>query len=83
MKTNSDGTTNRADVIVTDHWPSGDPYEGFVDTRPYATCWWCGHKLIWQNDFDREDYGLEGEGMVTILICSGCKAEVQMTEAEQ
>ena len=33
-------------------------------------CWFCGHKLIWQNDFDYEDYGIEDrEGIVAVLIC--------------
>ena len=47
-----------------------------------AQCWWCGHKLIWQNDFMKDEWGMNGEGMVSILICSGCGAEVRMIERE-
>ena len=83
MKTSKDASTNKSDTIVTDEWPQNDPYEGFVDTRSFATCWWCGHKLIWQNDFEKDDWGIHGEGMVTVLICSGCGAECRMIEAEE
>ena len=31
-------------------------------------------KMIWQNDFSFEDYGLDGEGIVTVLYCPNCKA---------
>lgn len=37
-------------------------------------CWFCGSTLIWNNDFSFEDYCLEGEGIVTVLSCSGCNA---------
>lgn len=40
-------------------------------------CWYCGGKLVWQNDFDYSDVYLEGEGIVTYLTCSNCGAEVQ------
>ena len=46
-------------------------------------CWWCGGKLIWQSDFDKEGVFGEGEGMVTYLTCSGCNAEVQYTTGVQ
>ena len=48
-----------------------------------AHCWWCGSKLIWQSDFMKDEWGMEGEGMVSILICSGCGAEVRMIEADE
>ena len=36
-------------------------------------CWFCGTKLIWQNDYDYEDYGIkDSEGIVTVLICPCC-----------
>ena len=38
-------------------------------------CIICGEQLIWQNDFDWEDYGREGEGIVSVWICSKCGAE--------
>lgn len=37
-------------------------------------CWFCNGDLMWSNDFSFEDYGLEGEGIVTILTCSECGA---------
>lgn len=40
-------------------------------------CWFCGHELIWQSDFDFEDYGYEGEGIVAVLSCSHCNAYVE------
>lgn len=33
-------------------------------------CWHCNSKLIWQSDFSYEDYGLEEEGIISVLICS-------------
>ena len=39
-------------------------------------CWLCGGKLIWGADFDPEDYGIEGDGIVATLTCSSCNAEV-------
>lgn len=36
-----------------------------------TNCWICGSKMIWQNDFDFEDYGIfEEEGFVAVLQCS-------------
>jgi len=37
-------------------------------------CWFCQGDMIWGSDFDYEDYGLEGEGIVTNLTCSECGA---------
>jgi len=48
-----------------------------------ANCWWCGSKLIWQSDFMKHEWGMNGEGMVSILICSGCGAECRMIEPEE
>ena len=36
-------------------------------------CWFCGSNMIWGCDFDFEDYGLDGEGVVATL--SGATAE--------
>jgi len=33
-------------------------------------CWHCKSELIWGADFNYEDFGLEGEGIVTTLACS-------------
>lgn len=41
-------------------------------------CFHClQNSLVWQNDFDYEDFGYEGEGIVHILICSNCNSEVE------
>tara|TARA_Y100000385_G_C12761395_1_gene495243 strand:- start:368 stop:532 length:165 start_codon:yes stop_codon:yes gene_type:complete len=40
------------------------------------TCWLCGGKLIWGADFNAEEYGYEGEGIVATLTCSSCNADV-------
>ena len=37
-------------------------------------CWHCGGEVIWGGDFDYEDYGMDGEGIVSNLSCSKCKA---------
>jgi len=43
-------------------------------------CWLCGGKLIWQCDYDLEDYGYMGvEGMIATLACSDCGADVVYT----
>lgn len=41
-------------------------------------CWHCKNELIWSNDFSYEDYGLEGEGIISVLHCSGCNAMVEV-----
>lgn len=35
-----------------------------------ARCWFCGEEMIWQNDFNFEDFCLDGEGVVAVLLCS-------------
>jgi len=39
-------------------------------------CWHCGNDLIWGGDHTYEDYGLDGDGIVSNLSCSKCPAEV-------
>ena len=39
-------------------------------------CWHCGHDLIWGGDHTYEEYGLDGDGIVSNLSCSVCPAEV-------
>jgi len=49
-------------------------------------CWHCKAPMIWGCDFDYEDYGLEGRGIVSSFSCSKCPvtAEVYLPdEAEQ
>ena len=55
------------------------PWRGARDV-----CWYCGGKLVWQNDYSYEDvYGEgEGEGIVTYLICSECGARVTYEHKE-
>jgi len=37
-------------------------------------CWHCESKMIWGSDFDYDDYGLDGDGIVSELSCSECEA---------
>ena len=39
-------------------------------------CWHCNSKLIWGGDHSFEDYGIEGEGIVSNLSCNKCPVEV-------
>jgi len=42
-------------------------------------CSYCNSELIWNNDFSFEDYGYEGEGIVSVLTYSNeeCSAYVE------
>lgn len=41
-------------------------------------CFHCGARaVIWQSDFDFSDFDLEGEGVVHILTCANCGAEIE------
>ena len=33
--------------------------------------------LVWQNDYDASDFGYDWEGIVQILRCANCGAEVE------
>ena len=46
------------------------------------TCWYCGGRLIWQNDFDYADVFGEGEGIVTYLHCIECGARVEYSKRD-
>ena len=37
-------------------------------------CWHCNSKVIWDADFSFEDYGMDGEGIVSTFSCSNCNA---------
>lgn len=40
-------------------------------------CFHCGERaVIWGADFDLEEYGYEGEGIVHQCHCSNCGAEI-------
>lgn len=45
-------------------------------------CWLCGEQLTWQSDCDLEDIGEEGNGVVSILNCYSCGAEVRYIKRE-
>lgn len=41
-------------------------------------CFHCGsHSVYWGADFDFEDYGLEGEGIVHTCHCANCGADIE------
>jgi len=71
-------TENTTGTIVTDKWPEGDP-----DEKPKIACWFCGSVLIWQSDFMKHEWGMNGDGLYTVLACSGCGAQCHMIEADQ
>ena len=37
-------------------------------------CYHCNNNVIWGGDHTYEDYGLNGEGIVSNLSCSVCNA---------
>ena len=45
--------------------------------RVRDTCWYCGGKLCWDSDYNYDEVFGEGEGIVTMLHCINCGAEVQ------
>lgn len=44
----------------------------------YGRCPRCNYGLIWNNDFDYEDYGLDGEGIVSCFTCSNPNCHTTM-----
>lgn len=41
-------------------------------------CFHCLQKtVVWDCDYDFEDYAMEGEGIVHICHCSNCGAEIE------
>lgn len=50
--------------------------------KPFCTCWFCGGEMIWGADFDFEDYGREGSGVVATLTCSNCGADAEFYSGE-
>ena len=52
---------------------------GIVDPNGGAyECFRCLHKsVIWDNDFDFEDFGYEGEGIVHCCHCLHCGADIE------
>ncbi len=40
-------------------------------------CFHCGMKsVIWDGDFDYDDYGIEGDGIIHECHCSNCGAQI-------
>ena len=37
-------------------------------------CWHCKSELIWGGDHNYEDYGKEGEGIVSNFHCPDCES---------
>lgn len=37
----------------------------------------CTKSVIWDNDFDFSDFGLEGEGIVHVCHCTNCGAQIE------
>ena len=41
-------------------------------------CFHClKYAVAWDNDFDFEDYGIDGEGIVHVCHCGNCGAEIE------
>ena len=49
-----------------------------------TNCWFCGSKMIWQSDFTYEDYCMEGDGTIAVLVCSNddCKATAEFSKGD-
>ena len=45
-------------------------------------CWYCKAPVQWQSDFTFEDYEMSGDGIVTVLTCTGCNAYYEITLAD-
>jgi len=41
-------------------------------------CWHCGKEFIWGGDHSFEDYGCDGEGIVSNFSCSNCRATAEV-----
>ncbi len=41
-------------------------------------CWHCKTELIWGGDHDFEDYGMDGNGIVSNLSCPKCPVSVEV-----
>ena len=49
-----------------------------------ATCFCCGHAaVVWDADFDAEDYGYEKPGIVHECHCCYCGAEIIYASLEK
>ena len=41
-------------------------------------CWHCRTELIWGCDFDFDDYGLDGNGIVSTFSCPNCPTTAEV-----
>lgn len=41
-------------------------------------CWYCGSRLRWNADFSFEEYGHEGEGIVSVWTCDSCDTDYEV-----
>lgn len=49
-----------------------------------ATCFCCGHAtVVWDADFNAEEYGYEKPGIVHECHCAHCGAEITYVEFEK
>lgn len=45
-----------------------------------STCFHCGHNsVVWDCDYDAEDYGCDQSGVVHICHCTHCGANIEYT----
>lgn len=42
-------------------------------------CFKCNETVIWQSDFDTEDYGIDEEGIISTYLCSACNSYYEVT----
>ena len=45
-------------------------------------CVRCGTELIWGNDFSYDDYGCDGEGIISNYSCPECEVYVEVYQPE-
>jgi len=41
-------------------------------------CWHCDSEMIWGGDNDFDDFGMEGEGIVSNFSCSSCPVTAEV-----
>lgn len=78
-----DGTTYILDIdngtwFWSKDWFVQEPFS-------YGTCPRCGYSLIWSGDFSFEDYGIEGDGIVSHYICSNsnCHTNIEVYTSDE
>ena len=55
----------------------------YFDKQRRDVCWLCGGRLVWDGDFDAQDYGYGSNGVVAHLHCSACNAQVTYVKLEE